>query len=157
LSVPESELIEVSRSIETEEFFCFDASARSIVNDVTIGQFKALAEVRGWSADWLVEQCRDEMDDPKTIIREILQGWGMTKPSFTGEASKPRRVSMLDTALVWRPLLALYCRYHRRCVECETALPGNRDKYCSQRCQKRAYRREQKGGSDPRILENRPA
>lgn len=157
LSVPESELIEVPRSFETEEFFCFDASARSIVNDITIGQFKALAEARGWSEDWLVEQCKGELDHPREVIREILQGCGMTKPSLTGEAYKPKRASMLDTALVWTPLLALYVRHYRRCLECEDLLTGDRDSYCSQRCQKRAYRRDRKPVCDPAKVANRPA
>jgi hypothetical protein len=52
----------VPSSIEREEFTCRDLSTIRIANDVTIGQFKALAEARGWSGDWLVEQCKDEMD-----------------------------------------------------------------------------------------------
>jgi hypothetical protein len=43
---------------------------------VNIGQFRALALQRGWSEDWLLEQCRDEMDNPREIIREILAGRG---------------------------------------------------------------------------------
>jgi hypothetical protein len=150
-------VIEVSRSIETKEPFCIDMSTIRIADDATIGQFKALAEARGWSEDWLVEQCKDEMDRPREVIREVLQGWGMTKPSFTGETSKPKRVSMLDTALVWTPLLALYVRHYRRCVECEDLLTGDRDRYSSQRCQKRAYRRDRKPVCDPAKAVNRPA
>jgi len=147
----------VPRSIKAEEFSCRDQSIIRIANDVTICQFKALAEVRGWSTDWLVEQCKDEMDHPRETVRGILAGRGLTKPWFMGQTTKPKLVSMLDTVLMWTPLLDLYSRYHWRCVECEDPLPGARDKYCSQRCQKRAYRREQKGLSDPRLLENRPA
>jgi hypothetical protein len=150
-------LIEVPRSIEREEFTRRDLSAIRIANDVTIGQFKALVEARGWSEDWLVEQCKDEMDHPREVIREILQGWDMTKPWFTGEATKPKRVSMLDMVLVWRPLLALYIRHHRRCVECEDYLFGEQEKYCSPRCRKRGSRRNQKPLSDAPNLENRSA
>jgi hypothetical protein len=67
---------------------------------VTIGQFRTLARQLGWSEDWLVEQCRGEMDNPREIIREILSGYGMTKPAFTGYDQPARRVSLKDTALV---------------------------------------------------------
>jgi hypothetical protein len=70
----------VSRSIETKDSTCRDLSAMIIRDDITIGQFKALDKARGWSDDWLVEQCKDEMDHPREVVREILQGWGMTKP-----------------------------------------------------------------------------
>ena len=40
--------------------------------EVTIGQLRNLAQQRGWSEDWLVEQCRDDMDNPRETIREIL-------------------------------------------------------------------------------------
>jgi hypothetical protein len=67
---------------------------------ITIEQFKVLAKRRGWSEDWLVEQCRDEMDNARPIIRELLDGRGLTKPWFTSETTKPRPVSMADTVLV---------------------------------------------------------
>ena len=43
-----------------------------LATEVTIGQFRNLAQQRGWSEDWLVEQCRDDMDNPRETIREIL-------------------------------------------------------------------------------------
>jgi hypothetical protein len=68
--------------------------------EVTIGQFRNLAQQRGWSEDWLVEQCRDDMDNPRETIREILAGQGMTKPWFTGSSDRPKPVDMRETVLV---------------------------------------------------------
>jgi hypothetical protein len=107
----------------------------------TIQQFRTLAQAREWTEDWLVEQCRHEMDNPRQSIREILASCGLTKPWFTGETTKPKLVSMLDTALVWTPLLRLYATFVGRCVECETSLEDGQVKFCSPRCRKRSSRR----------------
>jgi hypothetical protein len=98
---------------------------------VTINQFRALARRRGWSEDWLVEQCRAEMDNPRQIIREILDGHGLTTPWFTSESTKPKPVGLFDTALVWTPLLDLYLTYAGLCVECDGALKSVEATYCS--------------------------
>jgi hypothetical protein len=45
---------------------------------VTISQFQALARTRGWSEDWLVEQCRDGMDNPRQIHQ---RNPGRTRPN----------------------------------------------------------------------------
>jgi hypothetical protein len=111
---------------------------------VTINQFRVLARRCGWSEDWLVEQCRAEMDTPRQIIREILDGRALTKPWFTRESTKPRLVSMAETVLVWTPLLDLYLPYNGLCVECDAELENIEASYCSPRCRKRASRREPK-------------
>jgi hypothetical protein len=111
---------------------------------VTISQFQALARTRGWSEDWLVEQCRDGMDNPRQIIKEILDGHGLTKPWFTSETSKPSPVNMADTVLVWTLLLDLYLTYSGQCVECDGELKSVEASYCSPRCRKRASRRNPK-------------
>jgi hypothetical protein len=107
---------------------------------VTIGQFRALALQRGWSEDWLVEQCKDEMDNPREIIREILAGRGLTKPWFTGESTKLKLVDMRDTVLVWGPLLALYETRTATCgCGCNRALKG-KQQYATPACRKRVSR-----------------
>jgi hypothetical protein len=111
---------------------------------ITINQFRALAKRRGWSEDWLVEQCRDEMDNPRQIIKEILDGHGLTKLWFTSESTKPRPVSMADTVLVWTPLIDLFLAYDGLCIECDGALKNPEASYCSPRCRKRASRRDPK-------------
>jgi hypothetical protein len=67
-------------------------------DQVTLGPLRALAKRRGWSEDWLVEQCKPHMDNPRATIREILDG--LTKPEFMGSNVKPRRVNLKDTVLV---------------------------------------------------------
>jgi hypothetical protein len=97
------------------------------------------------------------MDNPRSIIREILDGRSVTKPWFTGETTKPKPVNMADTVLAWIPLLDLYEFYHGLCVECDSPLENLDASYCSPRCRKRASRRSPKRHSDPRILETVPA
>jgi hypothetical protein len=111
---------------------------------ITINQFRTLAKRRSWSEEWLIEQCRNEMDTPRQIIREILDGHGLTKPWFTSESTKPRSVSLADTVLVWTPLIDLYLAYIGLCVECDGMLRNPEASYCSPRCRKRASRRDPK-------------
>jgi hypothetical protein len=118
---------------------------------ITVNQFRALARRRGWAEDWLVEQCRDEMDYPRQIIREILDGRGLTKPWFTSGATKPRPVSMEDTVLVWTPLIDLFLAYDGLCIECDGALKNPEASYCSPRCRKRASRRDPKRARNRQI------
>jgi hypothetical protein len=108
---------------------------------VTIGQFRALALAREWSEDWLVEQCRGEMDDARTTVRDILAGRGLTKPWFTGSSDRPTLVNLDETALVWAPLLALY-HTHRLVCECGCKAPlCGKQRYASPACRQRASRR----------------
>jgi hypothetical protein len=90
------------------------AAERSPV--VTIGQFRTMAKERGWSEAWLVEQCKDHMDNPGAIVREMLAGDGTTKPAFTGYDKPAHRVNLTDTVLVWWPLLNLYHARHSTCA-----------------------------------------
>jgi hypothetical protein len=41
---------------------------------ITFAQFRRLAKRREWSAEYLVEQCRDHLDDPTETIRRVLRG-----------------------------------------------------------------------------------
>jgi hypothetical protein len=107
---------------------------------VTIGEFRTLAQKRGWSEDWLIEQCRGAMDNPREVVREILSGYGMTKPAFTGYHHPARRVSLKDTVLVWRPLITLYLDKGLACAcGCEVELSG-KQRYATPACRKRASR-----------------
>jgi hypothetical protein len=124
---------------------------------ITIDQFRALAKRRGWSEDWLVEQCRDEMDNPRPIIRELLDGRGLTNPRFTSESTKSKPVYMPDTILVWIPLIDLFLAYDGLCIECDSELENTEASYCSPRCRKRASRRSPKRPSKPAILATVPA
>jgi hypothetical protein len=123
---------------------------------VTIGQFRALALSRGWSEDWLVEQCRDDMEEARSIVRELLSGHGPTKPWFTGESGRAAQKSLADTPLVWSPLLDLYAHYHGLCVECDGPLQTPEASYCSPRCRKRASRRTPKRAQTPKISSSTP-
>lgn len=124
---------------------------------ITIDQFHALAKRRGWSEEWLVEQCRDEMDNPRPIIRELVDGRGLTNPRFASESTKPSSVSMADTVLVWTPLIDLYLAYDGLCVERDGELENCKAFYCSPRCRKRVSRRNPKRLSKPSILATVPA
>ena len=107
---------------------------------VTIGQFRTLARQLGWSEDWLVEQCKDHMDNPRAIVREILDGYGMTKPAFTGYDQPTRRVSLKDTVLVWWPLLGLYATHRVICAcGCGAEVEG-KQQYATATCRQRAFR-----------------
>jgi hypothetical protein len=124
---------------------------------ITIDQFRALTKRRGWSEDWLVEQCRDEMDNSRPIIREILHGRGLTNPRFTSESTKSKPVNMAATILVWTPLIDLFLAYDGLCVECDGVLSNVDASYCSPRCRKRASRRNPKRHADPQISATVPA
>ena len=45
----------------------------------TIQQFRTLAQAREWIKDWFVDQCRDQMDNPRKVVREILAGCGLNR------------------------------------------------------------------------------
>jgi hypothetical protein len=106
----------------------------------TIGQFRTLVKQCGWSEDWLVEQCKEHMDYPREIIREILHGSGMTKPWPMGTREKPGRVSLTDTPLVWWPLLNLY-RTRTATCGCGCGKPlQRRQRYATPACRRRASR-----------------
>jgi hypothetical protein len=123
----------------SEDVLRYDASQITIKAEVTIGQFRELAQAQGWSEDWLVEQCRGHMENPREIVREMLAGKGLTKPGFSGESARPKLVSLIDTALVGTPLLRLYAQRHRTCpCGCQAALTG-KQKYASHACRQRAY------------------
>jgi hypothetical protein len=97
------------------------------------------------------------MDNPRQTGREILAGYGLTKPWFAGETTKLKPVNMADTVLVWIPLLDLYLAYCGLCVECDGELENTEASYCSPRCRKRASRRAPKRDRDRQIEATLPA
>lgn len=110
----------------------------------TIGQFRDLALDRGWPEEWLVEQCRHEMDAPTATVREILSGYGNTRSSGPWSNGKSERVSLKNTVLVWAPLLKLYATYAALCLECNTTMEDQTAKYCSPECRGHAARKRQR-------------
>jgi hypothetical protein len=110
------------------------------MQDITIGQFRKLAQANGWSENFLVEQCRGEMDNPREIVREILAGKGLTKPRFTGYDVPAKLVNLDDTALVWTPLLNPYVNRIKGCpCGCQAPLTG-KQQYATAACRKRVQR-----------------
>ena len=76
------------------------------------------------------------MDNPRQTVREILAGYGLTKPWFASKTTDDQP-SMADTVLVWIPLLRFVpCLY--ACVECDGELENTEASHCSPRCRKRA-------------------
>jgi hypothetical protein len=41
---------------------------------ITFRQFRRLAKRHEWSLEWLVEQCKDHIDNPTATIRRVLEG-----------------------------------------------------------------------------------
>jgi hypothetical protein len=41
---------------------------------ITFGQFRQMAQQRGWSLAWLLEQVHGELDRPTEILRRLLHG-----------------------------------------------------------------------------------
>jgi hypothetical protein len=59
---------------------------------ITVADFRRLAAKRKWDVDWLTEQCRTALDNPRRIVREIL-----TKGTIPD-----------STVIPWAPLINLY-------------------------------------------------
>jgi hypothetical protein len=52
---------------------------------ITVADFRRLAAKRKWDVDWLTEQYRTALDNPRRIVREILtKEPSLTAPSFQG-------------------------------------------------------------------------
>jgi hypothetical protein len=127
----------------SEDVLWYDASQITIKSEVTIGQFRELAQANGWTEDWLVEHCRGHMANPREIVREILAGKGTTKPRFTDYDVPAKLKTINDAILVWAPLLALYAARARVCpCGCKAALTG-KQKYATGACRVRVYRSRQ--------------
>jgi hypothetical protein len=76
---------------------------------ITFAAFRRLAKRREWSAEYLVEQCRDHLDDPTETIRRVLRG--ATIPGHHDEDGKwvPAKHQSLDLAVLpYWPLIQLY-------------------------------------------------
>jgi hypothetical protein len=124
----------------SEDVLWYDASQITIKDEVTIGQFRELAQANGWSEDFLVEHCRGHMDNPREIVREILAGKGTTKPRFTGYDVPAKLTSLMDPVLVWAPLLKLYESRAQGCpCGCQARLTG-KQRYATPGCRKRVQR-----------------
>jgi hypothetical protein len=109
---------------------------------ITFGQFRRVAQQREWSLEWLVEQCKAEIDRPTDTVRRVLQG-----TTVDGQ-----HVSMAEVVLPYHGLIALYQQAtavvpalpgEKECrCGCGTALRG-KQVYASDACRKRVVRRAQ--------------
>jgi len=79
---------------------------------ITFAAFRRLAKHREWSVEYLVEQCRDHIDDPTETVRRVLQG--ATIPAHHDAEDKwvPTRHQSLDsTVLPYWPLIQIYQKH----------------------------------------------
>jgi hypothetical protein len=63
---------------------------------ITFAQFRRLAKRREWSVEYLVAQCREEIDNPTDTIRRVMEG------------ADGKRVRMDDAVIPYWPLIHLY-------------------------------------------------
>ena len=98
---------------------------------ITAKQFRELAKRREWSEAWLVEQCKAELDRPTQTIR-----WYLTQcPAETVLAHR------CLTDLYVKAITALTTKGTKQCAcGCGERVWG-RQRFASQACQKRCYRR----------------
>jgi hypothetical protein len=117
---------------------------------ITFGQFRKVARQREWSLEWLVEQCKAEIDRPTDTIRRVLEGARVEGHRQGERWVAPYWDDMAEVALPYRCLIELYQRATqpalaggRACVcGCGGSLRG-RQKFASVACRKRASRRGQ--------------
>jgi hypothetical protein len=117
---------------------------------ITFGQFRKVARQREWSLEWLVEQCKAELDRPTDTIRRVLEGARVEGHQQGGKWVTPYWDDMSEVVLPYRCLIALY----QRATEPVPALAGERacacgcgaevrgkQKYASAACRKRVSRK----------------
>jgi hypothetical protein len=116
---------------------------------VTYGDFQRLAHEHGWSEDWLAQQLRPHVDDPRRIAQELLAGEGRQRP-FTGDYDPQAVCDMRETAIPYACVLELFARTLRQ----ERAQPGEqacechcgkrvrgKQKYATHACRQRVYQK----------------
>lgn len=96
---------------------------------VTFGQFRKVAQQREWSLEWLVEQCKADLDRPTDTLRRILEGARVEGHRAGGQWVPSHWADMADVALPYRCLIELY----QRAIRPQTALAGERS--CACRCE----------------------
>jgi hypothetical protein len=116
----------------------------------TFGQFRKVARQREWSLEWLVEQCKAELDRPTDTIRRVLEGARVEGHWATGKWIAPHWDDMADVVLAYRCLIGLYQRAtrphpalagERTCAcGCGEQLRG-KQKFASAACRKRVSRK----------------
>jgi hypothetical protein len=116
---------------------------------ITFAQFRRLANRREWSAGFLVELCRDHIDNPTDTIRRVLEGARVEGHRDGGTWVAPRWDDMAEVVVPYRCLIDLYQRAtrphpalagERSCAcGCGGALWG-RQTFASGACRKRASR-----------------
>jgi hypothetical protein len=127
-------------------------SAVSEAPCVTFREFRKVAKPHEWSLEWLVEQCKAELDRPTDTIRRVLEG-ARVEGHWQGEKwVAPYWDDMAEVVLPYRCLIALYQRATRPqpalagekvcACGCGGSLRG-RQTFASVACRKRASR---KGG-----------
>jgi hypothetical protein len=79
---------------------------------ITFAQFRRLAKRREWSVKYLVEQCRDAIDEPTETVQRVLQG--ATIPGHHDDDGKwiaPKHQSLDSTVIPYWPLIQLYQKH----------------------------------------------
>jgi hypothetical protein len=117
---------------------------------ITFGQFRKVARQREWSLEWLVEQCKAELDRPTDTIRRVLEGARVEGHRQDDKWVAPHWDDLTDVVLPYRCLIVLYQRGTRS----QPALAGERacacgcagqvrgkQKYASVACRKRVSRK----------------
>jgi hypothetical protein len=119
--------------------------------EITVEAFQRVAKERGWSEDWIVAQCGDEIDHPAKIVHEIMAGKARTRAGFHFNPSSSEWHDLSQTVIPWAPLIRLYQRARgqtparsdeKLCAcSCGRAVAGGR-KWASPGCRKRVQRRK---------------
>jgi hypothetical protein len=117
---------------------------------VTFREFRRVAKQHEWSLEWLVEQCKAELDRPTDTIRRVLEG-AQVEGHWEGRTwVTPHWDDMAEVVVPYRCLIALY----QRATQPTPALPAERacacgcggklrrkQKFASAACRKRASRK----------------
>jgi hypothetical protein len=119
---------------------------------VTFQQFRRLANQRGWSERWLIEQVKPYFDEPTDTIRRILHGTHVPTHECSeqdGRVVEAHHEPMDDVAIPYTCLLDLYHQAtrpsplpvgQRSCAcNCGQRVRG-RQRYANPGCKQRAYR-----------------
>jgi hypothetical protein len=136
-------------------------SAVSHAPCVTFRAFRQVAKQHEWSLEWLVEQCKAELDRPTDTIRRVLEGARVEGHRQGERWVAPHSDDMAEVVLPYQCLIGLYeraTRSHpaltgeRSCAcGCGGQLRG-RQQFASGACRKRASRKgviEQKRATEP--------
>jgi hypothetical protein len=93
---------------------------------ITFGQFRKVARQREWCLEWLVEQCRTELDRPSNIIRRVLEGARVEGYREGERWVAPYWDDMAGVVLPYRRSIDLY----QRATRLKPALAGEKAYEC---------------------------